>query len=83
MKARANVRCPACRWSTSRAPKGNQMYGQCPRCWATLVQVQARPFFTRAKTPLPDRPRRYHEQYATWPELVAAELDRREREPAR
>jgi len=38
--------------------------------------------------PRPTKPRapraktKYHAQYATWPELVAAELERRERETA-
>lgn len=79
MRTRVNVRCPACGWYTSRAPRANQLYGQCPRCWATLAAIgpPTRVYFRRDVPP--STPTSYHEQYATWPELVAAELERRDR----
>jgi hypothetical protein len=90
VNARANVRCPACGWYTSRAPKADGDYGACLRCAGVLQPSPRREYFRRAQ-PVPRKPRvshpanasptRYRTQYATWPELVAAELQGREEEP--
>lgn len=86
VKSRAEVRCPACRWNTSRAPRADQEYGQCPRCDAVLQPVQPREHLQRA-VPVRPVPREskfdtwFAEKYGsghTWPELVAAELQRLE-----
>ncbi len=36
-------------------------------------------YFKTAKVPTDKQPAKYHKQYATWPELVAAEMDRRDK----
>jgi len=80
MMTRVNVRCPACGWYTSRAPKADGDYGQCYWCRAAVAPVKRREFFKApapAATATPTRTR-YHKQYATWPELVAAEMERLE-----
>lgn len=89
MKTRVNLRCASssCRWTTSRALRADDVYGQCALCGQNLVRPRTRKFFRRAqRAPAPLGPAdqtRYHDQYATWPELVAAELDRRERRAAK
>jgi len=78
MKSRLNVRCPACHWYTSRAPASD--YGDCPRCQHKLVEARTRAYFARAQAMEPGAvPLALSTQFATWPELVAAELERRER----
>ena len=86
MKARINLRCPACGWNTSRAPRADGDYGQCREC-VYEVRPQRRREPRPPKTPKPAAPSKFDAWYAqkygtghTWPELVAAELERRERE---
>lgn len=95
MKFRVNLRCTPCRWSTSRTPRPDHDYGACPRCAGTLREAKAREYFKtasgkvqhfRQKPPKPE-PSTFNNLYAqkygaghTWPELVAAELERRDRE---
>src|SRR6185503_10494626 len=93
MSLRIGLRCAPCGWATSRAPRRDADYGACPRCGRALRVLRPRRSATRASlvfpsapmppapiTSEPPPPPRYHDQYATWPELVAAELDRRERQ---
>jgi len=75
---RVGVRCRQCHWISSRGHRADGAYGACPRCGTTLyVQVRrrhlqlARAFALEASAPV--------ECGRTWPELVAAELERRER----
>lgn len=82
---RVNVRCRVCNWQTSRAPKADGDYGVC-RCGAGLVVTGAprrvvfrwlQPTQT-VSLPVPaPEPTRYPTHNASWPELVAAELERR------
>lgn len=75
--ARVNVHCAACHWNSSRAPRTDCDYGPCPRCGALLAQSRpwsARrpvPVFVAELAPIVDRD-------TTWPELIAAELQRME-----
>lgn len=70
MKVRVNIRCATCGWLTSRAPRADGDYGPC-RCGLALKARPPRQPVTPVRSPVCS-------QFATWPELVAAELERLE-----
>jgi len=81
MRTRVNVRCPACHWSTSRAPRADRDYGRCA-CGTVLSEPPRRPargsYGPRAVTFSAWYAQTYGEGF-TWPELVAMELEKQER----
>ena len=81
MKSRANVRCPACHWSTSRAPRADHDYGRCA-CGAVVSEPPRRPLLGRPGPTAVTFSAWYADTYGegfTWPELVAMELEKQER----
>jgi len=83
MGSHRHVRCPACGWYTSRAPRADDDYGVCCRCGAVLRAVTPRRFFRRAPPPLLKFNAWFSRKFGdghTWPELVAMELEKQERE---